>query len=75
MVPNENMLSVKEVAARLAVGPDTVRRLIRRGFIAALKLPTQTGTRRRSYVVYRIAESEVKRFINRWTVTPLLRRA
>ncbi len=75
MVPSEKMLSVKEVAAQLAVSCDTVRRLIRRGCLQAWKLPSQTEKRRRIYVVYRIAETEVQRFINRWIVGAVQRRA
>jgi len=74
MVPNEKMLSVKEVAAMLGVSCDTVRRLIRRGKLVAWRLPAHTSTRRRIYVVYRIAQSEVRRFIAEWTV-PTERRA
>ncbi len=75
MVPSEKMLSVKEVADRLAVSPDTVRRLIRAEMMEAWKLPSRSMKRRRVFVVYRVAETEVRRFIDRCTVGPIRRRA
>ena len=68
------MYSVKEVAAQLGVSCDTVRRLIRCGFMKAWKLPKRTSDRHRSYEVYRVSEFEVQRVINAWLVASIQRR-
>ena len=64
MIPSEKMYSVKEVAARLDFGPDTVRRLIYRGHLKAFVLPTVPCHRKRTYRSARVAESELRRFLS-----------
>jgi excisionase family DNA binding protein len=62
----EKMLTVKEAALSvLCVSPDTVRRLIRRGELKAWKLPGRSDRRKRKFEVYRIAYSELTRFMKR----------
>lgn len=61
----ERWLSVKEVSAILGFSCDTVRRLVRRGELKALRLPTHSSKRVRVYECLRIAYSEVLRFIRR----------
>ena len=58
-------LSVKEVSALLRVSCDTVRRLVVRGEIQALRLPVRASRRRRNYQSLRIHGTEVERFIRR----------
>ncbi len=65
MDSSEQWLSVKEVAAMLGVSSDTIRRLVVRGELRALKLPAKSSRRKRVYVSLRIAYSEVMRFIRR----------
>lgn len=61
MWEKEKMYSVKEVADRFGVSPDTIRRMIRRGTLKAWRLPSKSDKRKRIYAVYRIPESEVQR--------------
>jgi len=64
---NEKWYSVKEVAARFGVSCDTIRRLIKRGRLRALKMSLQVSPRRRrTYNVFRIALSELIRFERSW---------
>jgi excisionase family DNA binding protein len=74
MDSNGKMYSVKEVAAQLGVSCDTVRRLIRCGFMKAWKLPKRTSERHRIYDVYRISADEMQRVINAWLVASIRRR-
>jgi hypothetical protein len=60
----ERMLSVKEFAAVVGWGEDTIRRLIYRKLIRAVVLP-QINTRKNVHRRARIPESEVERFIRR----------
>ena len=60
---SEKWLSVKEVAAKLGVSVDTVRRWIRRGWIKALKFPAQAKRTHRRFEVFRISDDELGRFI------------
>jgi excisionase family DNA binding protein len=62
----EKWYSVKEVAGRFGVSVDTVRRLVKRGKLRALKFPTQSSKRKRVYEVFRIALSELIRFERTW---------
>jgi excisionase family DNA binding protein len=62
MDAQEKWYSVKEVAARFGVSCDTIRRLIKRGKLRALKLSTQSSKRKRIYEVFRIALTELLRF-------------
>ena len=63
MDSNEKWYSVKEVASRLSVSVDTVRRLIRRGLLKALRFPVRSNRRVRTYESFRIAESELLKFV------------
>ena len=63
MDSNEKWYSVKEVAHLLRVSADTVRRLIRRKLLRALRVSMQSSRRRRIYECFRIAESELVRFM------------
>ena len=56
----EKMYSVKEVAYVTGWSPDTIRRLIYRGFLRATMLP-RSGRRKRIYRSTRIPASEVKK--------------
>jgi predicted site-specific integrase-resolvase len=64
MIPSEKMYSAKEVAAVLGFGVDTVRRLIYRGYLKAVVLPTVPCHRKRIYRSARISGSELERFIS-----------
>lgn len=59
----EKWYSVKEVANLVSVSEDTVRRLIRRGLLKALRLPVQSNRRKRKYECFRISDNEVGRFM------------
>ena len=61
MVPNEKMLSVKEVAAVFAVGRDTVIRWINNGSLKALELPKAGGKGRNK--TWRIPLSSLRRLL------------
>ena len=74
MDSNGKMYSVKEVAAILGVSCDTVRRLIRSGYLQSWKLPKRTSEHHRIYEVYRVPECEVQTALKSWSVT-LRRRA
>jgi excisionase family DNA binding protein len=50
----DRLLSVPEVAARLRVSPETVRRYLRRGRLKGVKVGGQTSP-------YRVSEAEVRR--------------
>lgn len=63
MDSSERWLSVKEVAAMLGFSSDTIRRLVVRGELRALRLPCKSSRRIRVYHSLRIANSEVIRFI------------
>jgi excisionase family DNA binding protein len=56
----EKMYSVKEVAYVTGWSPDTIRRLIYRGYLKATMLP-RSGRRKRIYRSTRIPASEVKK--------------
>lgn len=55
-------LTVPQVAARLQVGEETVRRMIRQGHLAAWKIGGRAG--------YRVFESELTDFIDRRRTRP-----
>lgn len=55
MVINSEFLSIKEFAANVGVHPNTIRRAIKRGKLAAIRF----GSKERSH--YRIAKSELSR--------------
>lgn len=57
----EKMYSVKVVAFRFWVSPDTIHRLIRRGILKAWRLPMKQDKRKGTYTPRRISESEVTR--------------
>jgi DNA-binding transcriptional MerR regulator len=57
----EKMYSVKEVAAMFGVSPDTILRMIRRGYLKAWRLPQPSNKRKRVYAVYRIPDGEARR--------------
>ncbi len=59
----EKMYSVKEVAAITGWGSDTIRRLIYRGHLRAVILP-RSGRRGRIYRPARIAEGELRKFLD-----------
>lgn len=61
MIPSEKMYSIKEAAWILAVGRDTVTRMIRNGHLKAVKLPRCGG--KGLNVTYRIPESSIARLI------------
>jgi len=63
MDSNEKWYAVKEVAAQLGVSDDTVRRRIRRKLLRALKFSEQSGGRHRKYECFRVAASELDRYI------------
>ena len=63
MDSSEKWYSVKEVSARLSVSVDSVRRWIKRGVLKAFRLPVKSSRRVRTYECFRIAESELARFI------------
>jgi excisionase family DNA binding protein len=54
---DETMLTVEEVASRLRVHPQTVRRWIRSGEITAVRLGTKAG--------FRVRTSELVAFMGR----------
>jgi Helix-turn-helix domain len=60
---HEKWYSVKEVAHLLSVSADTVRRLIRRRLLKAMRLPVQSNCRKRRYECFRIFDSELGRFM------------
>jgi excisionase family DNA binding protein len=62
MDSQEKWYSVKEVAAKLGVSVDTVRRWIRRKLLRAFKLPSVSNRRKRVYECFRIAAGELDRF-------------
>jgi excisionase family DNA binding protein len=66
MDSSEKWYSVKEFAASLAVGRDTVVRWIQKGVLRAFQFPVQSSRRKRKYNSYRIPESERQRFIRSW---------
>lgn len=53
---NDKLMTVEEVAEKLGVNADTVRRWIRNNELAAIDLGGRAG--------YRIAVSDLERFIN-----------
>ena len=59
----EKWYSVKEVAALLGFGEDTVIRLTNRGLLQAFSLPVISPHRKRSYESRRIQGAEIIRFI------------
>lgn len=61
MIPGEKMYAVKEAAAVLAVGRDTVVRLIHNGELKAVKLPKAGG--KGMNTTYRIPESSLLRLM------------
>jgi len=61
----EKMYAVKEAAAVLGFGRDTVLRLIRRKKLRAWKLPTEEARRKRKFESWRVPQSELERFIRR----------
>jgi hypothetical protein len=65
---SERWFSVKEVAARWAVGRDTIVRRIKAGLIKAFVMPSKSPVRNRIYRIRRIAESEVQRIERENTV-------
>ena len=66
MDSGEKWYSVKEFAALLSVGRDTVIRWIQRGVLRAFRFPCASKRRPRKYNSYRISESERQRFIREW---------
>jgi excisionase family DNA binding protein len=66
MDANEKWYPVKEFAASLAVGRDTVSRWIQRGVLRAFKFPCSSKKRTQKFNSYRISESERERFIRSW---------
>lgn len=60
MDSTEKMLAIKEAAGALGVGPDGVRRLIKRGAIRGVRFPRMGGCGKN--VTIRIPESEIERF-------------
>jgi excisionase family DNA binding protein len=66
-VSDVKWLSVKEVSAILGCGVDHVRRLVKAGRLAAVKISVSSSKRfgRRTYVVLRISSDELERFIRR----------
>jgi excisionase family DNA binding protein len=55
-----NLLTVREVAARLRLHPETVRRWLRDGRLRGARIKGSGG--------YRVLESEVQRLLNELTV-------
>jgi excisionase family DNA binding protein len=66
METSEKWYSVKEFAASLAVGRDSVIRWIQRGLLRAFRFPTPHKKGKRKRDSYRISESERQRFIRSW---------
>lgn len=65
-IPLETMMTPQEVAKKLRVSPDTIKRYIERGELKASRLQG------RKYVLYRIKPSDVEAFLN-GTVVPAAR--
>jgi Helix-turn-helix domain len=63
MDSSEKYYSVKEVSGILGWSVDTIRRLVDRGFMDALVLPTTSGKRKRQYRSMRIAGSALEKCI------------
>ena len=63
MESNEKWYSVKEVAARFGVSCDSVRRWIKRGKLKAFKMPSLSSKRKRIFECFRVASSELDRFL------------
>jgi excisionase family DNA binding protein len=61
----DSLLTVAQVAERLQATPDTVRRWLRDGRLQGIRLG---GTR----LGYRVAESELQRFVNSGRTAPNL---
>ena len=61
----EKMYSVKEAAAILGASVDSVRRWIKRRELKAWKFPCPKKRFKRSFEVWRIAYSELIRFMKR----------
>jgi excisionase family DNA binding protein len=57
MDSDEKWYSVKEVAARLSVGCDSVRRWIKRGRLKAFKMPSLSSKRKRIFESFRVSFS------------------
>ncbi|HYL73543.1 MAG TPA: helix-turn-helix domain-containing protein [Bryobacteraceae bacterium] len=62
MSTDEKMLSVKEAGGRLGVGRDSVKRLIVRGKLGAIRFPAMGG--RGMNIRYGVPESEINRFLD-----------
>ena len=63
MDANEKWYSVKEAAHLLGLGVDSVRRWIRKRLLKAFRMPVSSSRRPRSYECFRVAESELVRFM------------
>ncbi len=63
MDSSEKWYSVKEAAHLMSVSVDTVRRWIQRKLLRAFRLPVRGTRRKRIYECWRIAESEIARFM------------
>lgn len=63
MDSNEKWYSVKEAAHLLGVGVDSVRRWIRKRLLKAFRMPVESSRRKRRYECFRIAESELVKFM------------
>ena len=62
MDSSERWYSVKEVAARYGVSPDTIRRRVKDGVIRAIRFSYRSSRRDREYNALRISASEMDRF-------------
>ena len=65
MDSDEKWLSRKEVAGRLSVSVDTVKRWIDRKLLRTFRFPMKSLRRNRDYMVDRIRESDLEQFIRR----------
>ena len=59
-MPDETYLTVQEIAKRLKVGEQTVRRWIKKGILPAIDI----------LGVYRISEADFQEFISKYRMKP-----
>lgn len=63
--PDERWLAPKEASAVIGVSVDTIRRLVAKNELKALRITTTSNKRRRKYVSLRIALSDLWNYIRR----------
>lgn len=59
----ERLLNIHEAAEQLAMHPDTVRKLLRRGDLQGIKMPGLRGA-------WKVRPADIERFVNRHIYHP-----